>query len=195
MLRVTEQRPHEDPDLIDTVKRVGALLQQAQIPFAVTGGVAAYAHGAPLPGHDVDFLIRAEDTDAVLTCLEAAGLETVRPPEDWLVKAYHHGHLVDLIHRPVQRPVTDDTLADTEVLSVGGAHLPVISPTTLLEHALLRMHPHECDFAPALQLARLVRERIDWPRLTKETAGSPYAAAFLVLATELGIGPTGTDGA
>lgn len=192
---MTEEPDQRGVELIDTVKRVSAILQQAAVPFALAGGFAAYAHGGPAPAHDVDFLIRGDDVEPALAALAAAGLRTLRPPEDWLVKAFHHGYLVDLIHRPVQRPVTDDTLADSEVLCVGGCHVPVISPTALMEHALLRMHAHECDFAPALQLARLVRERVDWARLAKETAGSPYAAAFLVLADELGIGPTRPEGA
>jgi hypothetical protein len=49
------------------------------------------------------------------------------------------------------------------------------------------MHAHRCDFAPSLELARVLREQIDWPRLRLEVAGSPYAAAFLVLVIELGI--------
>jgi hypothetical protein len=192
---MTEGRAPDSPGLIDTVKRVAGALQQAGIPFALTGGAAAYARGGSMPEHDADFLIRGEDAEAALTCLAAAGLQTARPPEDWLVKAYDQGRLVDLIFRPVQTPVNDETLADTDRLCVGGSHMPVISETVLMEHALLRMHPHECDFAPALQLARLFRERIDWGRLAKETAGSPYASAFLVLATELDIGPPRPQGA
>jgi hypothetical protein len=56
-------------------------------------------------------------------------------------------------------------------------------------HKLLTMTQHRCDFAPALQLARSLREKIDWKRLQKETEPSPYAAAFLVLAERLELAP------
>ena len=46
---------------------------------------------------------------------------------------------------------------------------------------------HNCDFARGLPLARSLREKIDWDRVRKETADSPYAAAFLVLVERLGL--------
>jgi hypothetical protein len=36
-------------------------------------------------------------------------------------------------------------------------------------------------------MARALREQIDWPRVRKETAESPYAFAFLVLLEKLDV--------
>jgi hypothetical protein len=178
-----------DEDLILTMKRVGCVLKQIGIPFALTGGFAAYAHGGTSSDHDVDFLLRGQDADKALDALAEAGFETVRPPEDWLVKVYDEGRLVDLIFRPVECPVTDQTLADTTAISVSGIQLPVISATVLMEHKLMSFSQHYCDFAKALPLARSLREQIDWPRVRRTTIQSPCAQVFLVLLDQLGVVP------
>jgi hypothetical protein len=206
-------------DLIVTMKRVGGVLKQVGIPFALAGGFAAYARGGVSSDHDVDFLLRERDVETALKALAEAGFRIERPPEDWLVKVYDcdrpagdaapsqesatsnltveaapgqetgkgncqetgRGNMVDLIYRPVERPVDDELLTDTDPISVSAIQLPVISATVLMEHKLLSFGQHYCDFAKALPLARSLREQIDWPRVGKATAGSPYARAFFVL--------------
>jgi hypothetical protein len=183
-----------DGDLTLTMKRVGGVLKQAGIPFALAGGFAAYAHGGISSDHDVDFLLRSQDAERALEALAAAGFVTERPPEDWLVKVWDDGRLVDLIYRPVERPVTDETLADASLISVSAIQLPVISATLLMEYKLLSFSQHYCDLAKALPLARSLREQIDWPRVRQATAASPYAEAFLILLDRLGVVPLGDTG-
>jgi hypothetical protein len=178
-----------DEGLLVTLKRVAYVLKQAEVPFALAGGFAAYAHGGMSSDHDVDFLLREEDVTKALDALVEAGFTAERPPEDWLVKVYDEGRLVDLIHRPVERPVTDETLADTVVRPVNAVRLPVLSATTLMVHKLLSYSQHYCDFAKGLPLARSLREQIDWVRIREETAHSPYAEAFLVLLDRLDVVP------
>lgn len=178
-----------DEGLLVTLKRVAYVLKQAEVPFALAGGFAAYAHGGTSSDHDVDFLIREQDVSKALDALVAAGFTAERPPEDWLVKVYDDGRLVDLIHRPVERPVTEETLADAVPRPVNALRLPVLSATTLMVHKLLSYSQHYCDFAKGLPLARSLREQIDWARVREETAHSPYAEAFLVLLDRLDVVP------
>jgi hypothetical protein len=180
-----------DEGLLVTLKRVAAVLKQTDVPFALGGGFAAYAHGGHSSDHDVDFMLRKQDVEKALTALVEAGFTAERPPEDWLVKVYDEGRLVDLIYRPVERPVTDDTLADAQMRSVNAVHLPVLSATELMVHKLLTFSQHYCDFARGLPLARSLREQIDWARVRRETAHSPYAEVFLVLLDRLGVVPCG----
>jgi hypothetical protein len=176
-----------DQDLMTTLKRVASVLKQAGIPFALAGGFAAYARGGTSSDHDVDFLLRERDVETALKALSEAHFQVVRPPEDWLVKVYDDDRMVDLIFRPVDRPVTDETLADTTPISVSAILMPVISATVLMEHKLLTFGQHYCDFAKALPLARSLREQIDWTRVRAATGDSPYAQAFLYLLKELDV--------
>src|SRR5690242_3870423 len=176
-----------DQDLMATLKRVASVLKQAGIPFALAGGFAAYARGGTSSDHDVDFLLREKDVDRALEALAEVGFRTVRPPEDWLVKVYDDELMVDLIFRPVDEPVTDETLADSTPISVEAILMPVISATVLMEHKLLTFGQHYCDFAKALPLARSLREQIDWRRVRRSTDRSPYAQAFLFLLVQLDV--------
>lgn len=176
-----------DAALVVTMKRVAATLKAVDIPFALAGSFAVYALGGSTSDHDVDFLIREQDAAKALEALAGEGFRTERPPEDWLVKVYDEDRLVDLIHRPVERPVTDATLADTVVLSVHAVRMPVLSATSLMEHKLLTFCQHYCDFARALPMARSLREQIDWPRVWRETRHSPYAEAFFLLLDRLDV--------
>jgi len=52
---------------------------------------------------------------------------------------------------------------------------------------LTAMREHELDYESAVQMARPVREQVDWSEVRRRTNGSPYAAAFFTLGEELGI--------
>ena len=75
------------------------------------------------------------------------------------------------------------------VRPVDAIHMPVLSATQLMMHKLLSYTQHYCDFATGLPVARSLREQIDWDRVRRETAQSPYAEAFLVLLDRLDVVP------
>jgi hypothetical protein len=186
--------PHRvDEGLATTLKRVASVLKQAEIPFALGGSFAVYAHGGHSSDHDVDFLIREQDKERALEELAAVGFEVEQPPEDWLVKVFDEGRMVDLIYRPVETQVTDATLADTVIRPVEAIAMPVVSATQLMVHKLLSYTQHYCDFATGLPVARSLREQIDWERVRRETTQSPYAEAFLVLLDRLDVVPLSDD--
>lgn len=176
--------PNQD-GLLAAMKRIADVLSHAEVPFALAGGLAVHARGGTRSEHDVDFVIREEDVDRALHAIDGAGYRTERPPEGWLVKAYDGDNLVDLIFRPVGRPVTDETLAETDVLPIAAITVPVLSATELLIHALLRLSAHACDLAPGLALVRSLREQINVERVRTQTKHSAYARAFMYLAVEL----------
>jgi hypothetical protein len=186
--------PHRiDEGLAGTLKWVAATLKAADIPFALGGSFAVYAHGGHSSDHDVDFLIREQDKEPALAELAKVGFRVEQPPEDWLVKVYDEDRMVDLIYRPVESPVTDETLHEAEQISVEAIYMPVLSATQLMIHKLLSYSQHYCDFATGLPVARSLREQIDWARVRRETAKSPYAEAFLVLLDRLSVVPFPED--
>ena len=81
--------------------------------------------------HDVDFVLLADDVPHALQVLDAAGLQVVEPPEDWLVKVYDGDALVDLIFRPAERPVTREQLDAADEVRVDSVLMPVQSATDL----------------------------------------------------------------
>jgi hypothetical protein len=169
------------------LRRVAGLLKRTGLPFALAGSYGLWAHGAPESAHDVDFVIAEEHTEQIAADLAAAGLDVLRPPEDWLLKVSTDGVTVDLLHRLARRPATVEMLARSHVFEVLSVEMPVLDATDLLSSKLGALTEHFCDFAPLLAATRAVREQVDWTRVRAELAEHDFAMAFLFLADRLGL--------
>ncbi|QKW33562.1 nucleotidyltransferase [Actinomadura sp. NAK00032] len=174
-------------DLLTALKRAAAALRDAGIGYALAGGFAAYAHGAAVSQHDVDFVLRERDVQAALDALGAAGMTHLESPENWLEKAYDGEHVIDLIHTPSGRPVDGGLLGRAEEMTVGAVFMPVLPATDLMVMRLLAFTETACDFSGFLHVGRALREQVDWRRVAAETAESPYAYAFLTLLARLDV--------
>lgn len=184
--------PQEQPtfdELLEAMKRAAAVLRDAEVPYALSGGLAAYARGGPETEHDVDFFLKPEDAERALEALEAAGYESERPPEEWLLKAHdrERGVLIDLIFDPSGGPVTDEWLARAEELEVMAMRMPVATLEDVFVTKLLSVVEQEPDYSASLEIARSLREQIDWAEVRERTEASPFAKAFFTLVEELGI--------
>jgi hypothetical protein len=184
--------PLEQPtfdELLEAMKRAAAVLRDAEIPYALSGGLAAYARGGPETEHDVDFFLKPEDAERALQALEAAGYRPERPPEEWLLKAHDPdvGVLVDLIFDPSGGPITEEWLARAEELEVMAMRMPVATLEDVFVTKLLSVVEQEPDFSASLEMARSLREQIDWAEVRERTEASPFAKAFFTLVEELGI--------
>jgi predicted nucleotidyltransferase len=180
--------------LLAATKKAAAALREAGIPFVLAGGIACWARGGPATEHDVDLCIRKEDADGALEVLEAAGMRTERPPEQWLVKAYDGEALIDLIFEPAGNPVGDEIFDRADELSVEAVRMPVMAVDDILVTKLMALTEHHLDYDSLLELARPLREQITWDEVRRRTAESPYARAFFTLADGLGVSsqPTAT---
>ena len=170
-----------------TLKRTASALKADGVPFALAGGYALWAHGAPESENDVDFVIAEEDTERAVNVLTSAGFEVTRPPEDWLFKVGCDGAQVDVLHRIVGEPVDLALLQRSEEKDLLGVRIPVLPATDLLISKLRSMTEHYCDFGRLLPHVRAVREQLDWDRLRTEVADNDFAVAFLFLTDRLGI--------
>jgi hypothetical protein len=184
---VPTQEPPSFDELVDAMKVAAATLRDAGIPFLLGGGLAGWARGGPPTEHDVDFFVREEDADRALEALVEAGLQPERPPEGWLLKAYHQGTLIDLIFHPSGGPIGDEHFARAEELEVAAQHVMVASLGDVMTTKLLSLTEQDPDFASVLEFARSLREQIDWDFVRARTADSPFARAFFTLTEELGI--------
>ena len=173
--------------LVAAMKKAAAALREAEIPFALGGGLAAYARGGPESGHDVDFLVKPEDAERAQQTLVGAGMRAERPPEPWLLKVYDGDALIDLIFDPNGGPVTDEWMERADELEVNAIRLPVASLEDVLVSKLLALDEQEPEYKSVLEMARAVREQVDWDAVRARTQESPWAKAFFTLVEELGI--------
>ena len=170
-----------------TLKRVAAILRDEEIPFALGGGLAAWARGGPETDHDVDFFVKPGDATRAQEALEAAGMRADRPPEDWLHKVWDGDVLVDLVFCPSGGPVTDEWLARADERELMAMRLPILSLEDVMSTKLLALREQEPDFGQVLRIARTLREQIPWERVRARTEHSPWARAFFTLVEGLGI--------
>jgi hypothetical protein len=175
--------------LVDTMKRAGAALRDAGIPHALGGGLACWARGGPQTEHDVDFLVKPSDAERAQTALAQAGMRPERPPEDWLLKAHDGDVLIDLIFAPNGGPIDDAWLRRAEEIEVGAMRMPVATLEDVLVTKLLALSEQALDYTAVLEVARSLREQIDWREVRARTGDSPFADAFFTLVEDLGIVP------
>jgi predicted nucleotidyltransferase len=179
-----------DPEfeqLLGAMKKAGGALQQAGVPYVLGGGLACWARGGPRTEHDVDFLVKPEDAERAQNALARAGLRTETPPEGWLLKAHDGDVLIDLIYEPQGGPVDDGTFERAEELEVHAMRMKVAALEDVLVQKLLALKEQEPDYSSVLELARALREQVDWDEVRHRTRESPFAKAYFTLLEELEI--------
>ena len=172
-----------------TLKRAAAALRDADVPFVLAGSLASWARGGPESTTDLDFIVAPDEAERALAVLEQIGMRPERPPEGWLFKAWDGDVLVDLIFCPKGLEMNDEVLGRGEEIDVLAIRMPVMAVDDMLTTKLLALDEHSLSYSAPLQIARALREQIDWNALRRRTAASPYAKAFFVLVEELGITP------
>lgn len=169
------------------LRRAASALKEHGVAFALAGGYALWVRGAPEPEHDVDLVISEPDVQSAAECLEAAGFQIERPPEDWLFKAYLDGAMVDVLHRLNTVPVGPELVRSAQPHEVLGLHIPVLGSNQVIASRLLALTERYCDFSRLLPGVRAVREQLDWNEIESRTAHNDFAVAFLFLVRRLGI--------
>jgi hypothetical protein len=171
----------------EALKRVAVALKKSDVRFALAGGYAAWAHGAPEPEHDVDFVVPRDDAEQAYAVLENAGLRVEQPPEDWLFKVFTDGTMVDVTYRINSSPVDATVLDRAEEMEVLSIVMPVLSSTDVVTSKLNALDEHYCDYSKLLPVARALREQVDWDRVRADTAENDFGVTGLFLLDRLGI--------
>jgi hypothetical protein len=180
-------------DIESTLKKAAAALREADVPFLLGGSLASWARGGPETRHDLDLMIKRADLERGVAALTDAGMRAEDPPEEWLVKAWDGDVLVDLIFSPSGLPIDDDVIARGDELSVLSMDMRVMAIEDVLITKLMAITEHQLRYEGPLQIARALREQIDWAQVRSATASSPFARAFFVLLEGLGILPAEPD--
>ncbi|HEY7003276.1 MAG TPA: nucleotidyltransferase [Gaiellaceae bacterium] len=181
--------------MLATLKRCAGALRAAGVPFMLGGGLAAWVRGGPESDHDLDLMVKPEDAEQALAAIAGLGLRAEKPPEGWLYKAFDEGGvMVDIIFSPVGVAITDEALARAEMLEVEAQPMLVMTLEDVLVTKLFALDENSLDYRAVVQIARSLREQIDWDDVRTRTSASPYAAAFFTLVEQLGVASTVRNG-
>ncbi|HEX6204662.1 MAG TPA: nucleotidyltransferase [Solirubrobacterales bacterium] len=180
-------------ELIESLKRAVAALDERGVPYLLGGGLGCWARGGPPSSNDIDLMVKREDAERAQEALAEIGMRPETPPEQWLLKAWDGDILVDLIFEPSGMRIDGEVLARGDELSVMAMRTQVMDLDDILITKLMALDEHSADYGDLILITRSLREQIDWTRLREETASSPFATAFFVLADGLGICPTGAS--
>jgi hypothetical protein len=180
-------RDQEFEALIMALKRAAAALREADVPFLLGGGLACWARVGPESDHDLDLMLREEHAARALEVLTELGMRPEKPPEGWLYKVWDGDVLIDLIFRPASGAVDEEMFARADELEVAAVPMHVMALEDVMVTKLLALGEHHVDYESVLEIARTLREQIDWQQVRDRTKDSPYAAAFFTLVAALGI--------
>lgn len=179
----------QSEEMLESLKRVVAVLRDADLPCALGGGLALWAIGSSSTDHDIDLLVPdSQVADQALEALARAGMRAEVPPEGWLRKAWDGDVLVDLVFEP-EGIDAGEAVAAAPVRNVHAMPMKVMRPEDVFISKLAASTEHSLRFEPLLEHARALREQVDWDEVARRTQRSPYARAFLTLLDGLGIVP------
>ena len=177
----------DEPHFVEVLRETITLLEKAEVPFLVMGGIGSSVHGRDRWTHDIDFFVKREDALRALDALAAAGYRTEKTFWDWLYKAWHPAGDnidVDIIFRSSGGIRLDDQMLeraqptsfrDVPVRVVPAEDLLVMKAVAHDEH--MPRHWHDA-------LGLVSRCALDWDYLLQRArqAGARRVLALLVYA-------------
>jgi predicted nucleotidyltransferase len=156
-------------------------LEEAKIPFALIGGVAASGLGRPRSTHDIDIFVSPEDAESALQALAAKDFRVERTDVEWLFKAFKDDILVDIVFRSKGDIYFDEEMhRNRKLADFHGRKVPVVSPEDLVIIKCAVHYeggPHHWHDA----LAILSHATIDWNYLLKRSRRAPRRLLALLL--------------
>jgi predicted nucleotidyltransferase len=164
-----------------------AALRDAGVPYLLAGSFAVWARGGPAHDTDLDFAIKPDDVERAVEALVASGMTSKPTPEEWLQKVCEGDVVIDLIFNPAGLHIDDAVLARGDDIEVTGMTFRVMGIDDVMTTKLFAFKEHYLDYESTLEMARVLREQIDWDELRARCADYPYAQPFFTLAEELGV--------
>jgi hypothetical protein len=156
-------------------------MEEANIPFAMIGGVAAAGLGRPRSTHDIDVFVSPENAEATIQVLAKKGFRTEKFDIEWLFKAFKDDILIDIIFKSEGEMYFDEEVqAKRKWIEYHGRNIPVVSPEDLIVIKCAVHYeggPHHWHDA----LAILANAAIDWEYLLKRSRKASRRVLSLLL--------------
>ncbi len=112
----------DDDVFLRVLGEAAEAIEKQGMSYVLMGGMVSRAAGRPRDTHDLDFLVRPDDAETTLDCLESAGFETRQVEPQWLYKAVKDGVLVDVLFRATGDVTLDDEMVERATLRDFGGH-------------------------------------------------------------------------
>ena len=175
--------------IAESMKKAAAAFREHEVPFMLAGSLASWARGGPETSHDLDFVVKPEDADRALDALDAVGMKTEKPPEEWLYKAWDGDVLIDIIFSPSGIEPDDDVMARADTINVMSMELPVMAIEDVMATKINALTEHSLRYEGLLEMARALREQVRWDEVRRRAKDTPFARAYFVMLDGLGIVP------
>src|SRR5215217_1024312 len=173
--------------LLRAMTHAAAALRDADVPYLLAGSFAVWARGGPAHQTDLDFAVKPDDVERAVDALRGSGMREKPTPEEWLRKVCDGDAQIDLIFNPAGLEIDDETLARGDDIEVNGMTFRVMAVDDVMTTKLFAFKEHYLDYESTLEMARMVREQIDWDELRRRCEDYAYARPFFTLAEELGV--------
>jgi hypothetical protein len=156
-------------------------MEEANIPFALIGGVAAAGLGRPRSTHDIDIFVSPENAEATIQVLAKKGFRTEKFDIEWLFKAFKDDILIDIIFKSEGEMYFDEEVqSKRKWIDYHGRKVPVVSPEDLIVIKCAVHYeggPHHWHDA----LAILANAPIDWEYLLQRSRKASRRVLSLLL--------------
>jgi predicted nucleotidyltransferase len=156
------------------------VLDAADVPHVLMGGIASSLLGRPRCTSDIDVLVAPEDAERALEALAQAGFATERTNPHWLYKAFRDDVLVDLLFKSSGDVyLDDDMIARAARLPFRGTPVRVMPAEDLIVIKAIA-HDEETPRHWHDALALLTRGDLDWTYLAKRARKAPHRVLSLL---------------
>ena len=165
----------------EVLKETVEVLDDAAIPYAFIGGLAATGFGRPRWTHDIDIFVRPEDAAKVLDALAAKGFETERTNLAWLYKGFKNQVLVDVIFFSSGGFFLDEEMLQrAETREFQGQRVRLVPPEDLLIMKAV-VHDEEGPRHWHDALGIIMGTNLDWDYLERRASRAPRRVLSLLL--------------
>jgi len=177
---VAPQFPAEQEALF---REVLLLLNEKQVPYAVSGAFALHAHtGIWRNTKDLDLFLTAEAAAKAREVLKADGFEIEITDPVWLSKARRDEFFVDLITGMSNGVITvdDSWIQGSARAKVTGVQTRVLAAEELIASKMFVLFRERYDGADIAHVIHGTRGRLDWDRLM-QLAGDHWELLFYAM--------------